>query len=339
MKTPAVLVTPAAQRRRIAAAGAAAAMFALAACSSSGGDGKDAAGAGKGTGSTAAAGPVVVEATNGKVTVPAGVKRIVSVSYATGALLDLGVQPVGTSTIDDNNPMELLPSQKEAAAKIEPIGSGIEINIEKVAALRPDLIIVEGATAFDWGIKKLEGLGVPVLHFGIDKPADLVNAQEKIALAVGKEAEFKKLKSDYDTKAAKIKTDYASKLNSVKWTFASSYGGGEFLVDTSSSWVGQVLKDAGAQFSAASADPKEHEVTYSTEKLDVLADADIILVPKTAATGEVPQDTKDLDKQPAWQQLKAVKANKVIPVTYGTTDRYGTSIDVLNQIETVLKGL
>ncbi|RAJ45599.1 ABC-type Fe3+-hydroxamate transport system substrate-binding protein [Kitasatospora sp. SolWspMP-SS2h] len=318
-----------------ALAAAAAVALAATACGSSGdGGSKDAAPSG---GAVNSAGPVTVEATNGKITVPADVKRIVSISYATGALLDLGVQPVGTSTIDENNPMELLPSQTEAAKKIEPIGSGIEINIEKVASLRPDLIIVEGATAFDWGVSKLEGIA-PTLYFGIDKPVDLLNAQEKIATAVGKQAEFKKLKSDYDAKAAKIKTTYADKLNSTKWTIASSYGGGEFLVDTATSWVGRVLNDAGAKFSQASADTTDHEVTYSVEKLDVLADADIILIPRTAATGEVPQDTKDLDKQPSWQNLKAVKAGKVVPLTYATTDRYGTSIDVLDQIETVLKG-
>ncbi|WP_406209731.1 ABC transporter substrate-binding protein [Kitasatospora sp. NBC_01560] len=320
---------------RIAAVAATTALT-LAACGSNG-DSKDAS-AGASAAAGSAAGPVVVEATNGKITVPAGVKCIVSISYATGALLDLGVQPVGTSTIDDNNPMELLPSQTEAAKKIEPIGSGIEINIEKVASLKPDLIVVEGATAFDWGVKKLEGVA-PTLYFGVDTPVDLLNAQEKIATAVGKEAEFKKLKSDYDAKAAKIKTDYATKLNSVKWTIASSYGGGEFLVDTSTSWVGRVLNDAGAKFSQASSETKEHETTYSVEKLDVLADADIILVPRTAATGEVPQDTKDLDKQPSWKNLKAVQAGKVVPVTYATSDRYGTSLNVLDQIETILKGL
>ncbi|MFJ5885172.1 ABC transporter substrate-binding protein [Kitasatospora cineracea] len=315
-----------------ALAAAAAVALAATACGSSGDSGKDAAPGASG----GSAGPVTVEASNGKITVPAGVQRIVSISYATGALLDLGVQPVGTSTIDENNPMELLPAQTEAAKKIEPIGSGIEINIEKVASLRPDLIIVEGATAFDWGVSKLEGIA-PTLYFGIDKPVDLLNAQEKIATAVGKQAEFKKLKSDYETKAAKIKADYADKLNSTKWTIASSYGGGEFLVDTSTSWVGRVLADAGAKFSQASADTADHEVTYSVEKLDVLADADVILIPKTAATGEVPQDTKDLEKQPSWQNLKAVKAGKVVPLTYATTDRYGTSIDVLDQIEAVLK--
>ncbi|MGW4379741.1 ABC transporter substrate-binding protein [Kitasatospora sp. NPDC004531] len=313
-----------------ALAAAAAVALAATACGSGGDGGQDKAGPGSG------AGPITVEATNGKVTVPAGVQRIVSVSYATGALLDLGVQPVGTSTIDDNNPMELLPSQTEAAKKIEPIGSGIEINIEKVASLRPDLIIVEGATAFDWGVSKLEGIA-PTLYFGIDKPADLLTAQEKIATAVGKQDEFRKLKSDYETRAAKIKADYADRLNSTKWTIASSYGGGEFLVDTASSWVGRVLSDAGATFSRASADASDHEVTYSVEKLDVLADADIVLVPRTAATGEVPQDTKDLEKQPSWQNLKAVKTGKVVPLTYATTDRYGTSINVLEQIESVLK--
>lgn len=223
--------------RRLAAVASAAALLTLTACGS---DGDKAAGDGAKSSPSA---PKVIEATNGKITVPADVKRIVTVSYATGALLDLGVQPVGTSTLDENNPVELLPAQKDAAAKIEPIGSGIEINIEKVASLKPDLIIVEGATAFDWGVKKLEGIA-PTLYFGVDKPVDLLTAQEKIATAVGRDAEFKKLKGDYEAKAAKIKADYAGKLNTVKWSFASSYGGGEFLVDTSSSWVGRVLKDS-----------------------------------------------------------------------------------------------
>ncbi|MFF4412062.1 hypothetical protein ACFYY8_05985 [Streptosporangium sp. NPDC001559] len=65
----------------------------------------------------------VVEATNGKITVPGDVERIVSISYATGALLDFGVLPVGTSAIDGNNPMELPPSQVEAAknGKVLPV--------------------------------------------------------------------------------------------------------------------------------------------------------------------------------------------------------------------------
>ncbi|MEV8637899.1 ABC transporter substrate-binding protein [Streptosporangium sp. NPDC051023] len=280
----------------------------------------------------------VIEATNGKITVPGDVRRIVSISYATGALLDLGVQPVGTSAIDENNPMELLPSQVEAAKRIESIGSGIETNIEKVASLDPDLIIVEGATAFDWGVKKLEGIA-PTLYFGIKTPPDLLEAQRKIATAVGRDAEFAKLKADYEAKAAHIKSAYADKLATVKWAVASSYGGGEFLVDTRTSWVGRVLADAGATFSAASDDGKEHEVTYSDEKISVLADADVILVPRMFATGEVPQETRDLMAKPAWKLLKADKAGKVLPITYATTDRYGTSIDVLDQIATILKGL
>ncbi|MFF4986913.1 ABC transporter substrate-binding protein [Streptosporangium saharense] len=332
-------MSPAPLRRRLATSLSIFTLAALTACGSGTGT----------TGTTEAApdpsGPApsaaadrVVEATNGKVTVPGGVERIVSISYATGALLDLGVLPVGTSAIDENNPMELLPSQVETARKIESIGSGIEVNIEKVASLDPDLIIVEGATAFDWGVKKLEGVA-PTLYFGIKTPVDLLDAQRKIATAVGKDAEFAKLKADYEAGAARIKSTYADRLSTLKWSIASSYGGGEFLVDTRTSWVGRILADAGATFSAASAEDKEHEVTYSDEKISVLADADVILVPRTAATGEVPQETRDLMEKPAWKLLKAAKNGKVLPLTYATADRYGTSIDVLNQVETILKGL
>ncbi|MFH8786573.1 ABC transporter substrate-binding protein [Streptomyces roseoverticillatus] len=323
--------TRAARGRTAAALAGATALLTLTACGGNGSGGSEAAG-GKGAGGR------VIEASNGKVTVPAGAKRIVSISYATGALLDLGVEPVGTSAIDENNPMELLPSQTERAKKITSIGSGIETNIEKVASLKPDLIVVEGAAAFDWNVKKLEGIA-PTLYFGIKTPVDLLNAQEKIARAVGKEDVFTKLKTDYRQKADQIKNTYKDKLKNVNWAVASSYGNGEFIVDTRTSWVGRVLADAGAKFAKASDDGKEHEVTYSQEKTDVLSDADVILVPRMFATGEVPKEVKELQDKPSWKLLKASKDNHVLPVTYATTDRYGTSLDVLGQIEKILKGL
>ncbi|MEU8552285.1 ABC transporter substrate-binding protein [Streptomyces roseoverticillatus] len=326
--------TRAARGRTAAALAGAAALLTLTACGGNGSGGSGAAGGKDGKG---AKGPVI-EASNGKVTVPAGAKRIVSISYATGALLDLGVEPVGTSAIDENNPMELLPSQTGRAKKITSIGSGIETNIEKVASLKPDLIIVEGAAAFDWNVKKLEGIA-PTLYFGIKTPVDLLNAQEKIAQAVGKEDVFTKLKTDYRQKADRIRNTYGDKLKNVNWAVASSYGNGEFIVDTRTSWVGRVLADAGAKFAKASDDGKEHEVTYSQEKIDVLSDADVILVPRMFATGEVPKEVKELQDKPSWKLLKASKDNRVLPVTYATTDRYGTSLDVLGQIEKILKGL
>ncbi|MEU1673612.1 ABC transporter substrate-binding protein [Streptomyces roseifaciens] len=327
-------MNPRAARGRTAAALAgAAALLTLTAC---GGNSSSASEAGDG-GKEGGKGRVI-EATNGKVAVPAGPKRVVGISYATGALLDLGVEPVGTSAIDENNPVELLPSQTERAKKITSIGSGIETNIEKVASLKPDLIVVEGATAFDWNVKKLEGIA-PTLYFGIKTPVDLLNAQEKIAQAVGKEDVFTKLKTDYRQKAEKIKNTYGDKLKSVNWAVASSYGNGEFIVDTRTSWVGRILADVGAKFAKAADDGKEHEVTYSQEKIEVLSDADVILVPRAAATGEVSKEVKELQDKPSWKLLKASKDNRVLPVTYATADRYGTSIDVLDQIEKVLKGL
>ncbi|GAA0395160.1 ABC transporter substrate-binding protein [Streptomyces luteireticuli] len=327
MNTRAVARRP---RRAAAAVLAAAALLTATACGSDkSDDAKPAAGDGK---------ERVIEATNGKITVPADAKRIVSLSYATGALLDLGVEPVGTSAIDENNPMELLPSQVDQGKKITSIGSGIETNIEKVASLKPDLIVVEGASAFDWNIKRLQGIA-PTLYFGIKTPGDLYSAQEKIAKAVGKEGAFDKLKAEYQNKAAKIKATYGDKLKSKKWAIASSYGNGEFMVDTRTSWVGRILADVGVSFAKAADEGKDHEVTYSMEKINVLSDADVILVPKAFATGEVPKETKELQDKPSWKLLKAAKDNHVLPVTYATSDRYGTSIDVLDQIEKIAKGL
>jgi len=275
----------------------------------------------------------VVEATNGSITIPAEPKSIVGISYATGALLDVGVVPVGTTKIEE--PLELTEAQKETGAKITEIGAGDQINLEKVAEVRPDLIIVEGAD-FGWPIDKLSQIA-PTLYFEVSAPSDLVSSAEKIARAVGKDAEFKKLKDAYEARVAEVKGKYADALAKNRFTMVSTYGGGNYYLGTRTSWIGQVVDDLGGAFTEASSNDETHETEESLENLSKLDDADVILIGNSG--GKFTPETEEMINSSSFKLLKAAKNKQVHGIDFSYADRYTTMTEVLNQIEKILQGL
>lgn len=275
----------------------------------------------------------VVEASNGSITIPGDPRRIVSVIYATGALLDVGVTPVGTTKIEE--PVELTEEQKATGAQIPEIGAGDQINLEKVAEARPDLIIVS-APDFNWPIDKLSQIA-PTLYFEVTKPADLVASAEKVAQAVGKDAELKKLKDAYDARVTEVKGKYADALAKNKFTVVSTYGGGNYFLGTRTSWIGQVVDDLGGAFTAASSDSATHETEESLENLSKLDDADVILIGNSG--GKFTPETEKMLASSSFKLLKAAENEQVHGIDFSYADRYTTMTAVLNQIETILQGL
>ncbi|TDD77938.1 ABC transporter substrate-binding protein [Actinomadura rubrisoli] len=280
----------------------------------------------------AAATSRTVRAANGTVTVPANPKRVVGISYATGALLDVGVVPVGTTKIEE--PLELTPQQAATGAKIPEIGAGDQVNLEKVAALRPDLIVVEGAD-FGWPIDKLKAIA-PTLYFKVAKPSELVRNAEQIAQAVGKEDKLKELKAAYAARLAEVKGKYAKALTK-KFTIVSTYGQGKYFIDTRTSWIGQVLDGLGAGFAKESAKTDTHQNEYSQERISLLGDADVVLIGRSG--GKFTPEVDQLLRTGSWKLLKAAKSGQVHGIDYSYADRYTTLTQVLGQIETVLRGL
>lgn len=285
------------------------------------------------TGSGAEPATRVVEATNGSITIPAEPKSIVGISYATGALLDVGVVPVGTTKIEE--PLELTEEQKEIGAKIPEIGAGDQINLEKVAEVRPDLIIVEGAD-FGWPIDKLSQIA-PTLYFEVSAPSDLVASAEKIAQAVGRDAELKKLKDAYEARVAEVKGKYADALAKNRFTMVSTYGGGNYYLGTRTSWIGQVVDDLGGAFTEASANDETHETEESLENLSKLDDADVILIGNSG--GKFTPETEEMINSSSFKLLKAAKNKQVHGLDFSYADRYTTMTAVLDQIEEILQGL
>ncbi|GAA4170679.1 ABC transporter substrate-binding protein [Gryllotalpicola koreensis] len=301
---------------------AAAAVVTLAACSGSGA----AADAPKTKSSS-----YTVSTLYGDVSVPAGAKRIVAYSFPEAtALADLGIKPVGIGTY-----IPAFPAYTSFFKGVPDVtdSSGAP-DLEKVAALKPDLIVGD---EFETDVEKNRGLYeklssiAPTVMLKWTQaagnwPADAAGT----AQAVGKTAELNKLKSAYEAKAADIKRTYADVLSSKTVDLISANDSAWFLYGDQSSH-GKVLAAAGARFAAA-AGQKDGFAQYSPEKYSDLANSDILVVSASA-----PAAAAVVTSNPVFAALPAAQAGHVYTTPYFFPSSYRIADALLDDFAAMLE--
>ncbi|MGD9763763.1 MAG: ABC transporter substrate-binding protein [Candidatus Binatia bacterium] len=90
--------------------------------------------------------------------------------------LDIGERVVGVSTYCDYPP---------AALRIERVGTFLQPNVERILALRPDLVIAVPSPGNRAPVERLERLGVSVLVVDPQRITDVFHATRAIAAATG----------------------------------------------------------------------------------------------------------------------------------------------------------
>ncbi|MEV7615020.1 iron-siderophore ABC transporter substrate-binding protein [Streptomyces sp. NPDC089799] len=177
---------------------AAAAALALTACG--GGDDGDKAGTSASGGTSAASGafPVTVEHKYGSTTISAAPKKVVTLGLSDqDAVLALGVTPVGSVDWFKEQPYGKWPWAKDKWGTDAPkiVGERDEYNMEKIAALKPDLIIAQYS-----GMKKEQYETLSKIAKVVAQPkgaedyqADWQVMTRQIGKSLGKEAEAGKL--------------------------------------------------------------------------------------------------------------------------------------------------
>jgi iron complex transport system substrate-binding protein len=225
--------------------------------------------------------PVSVEHKFGTTTIPAEPKRIVAVGLVEqDALLALGIVPTATTEWFGKYPGAVWPwAQDElgTAAKPEVLTNTDGIQFEKVAALRPDLIvgIYSGLTSADYATLAKIAPTVAQPKDSVDYGVSWQDLTRTVGTAVGRKAQADKLVTDVEARIATVRTEHpefvgATGMMATTWEGYYVYGPqdprGRLLTD-----LGFKLPDGLAEVTG-----KEFGANLSKERTDLL-DTDVLI--------------------------------------------------------------
>ncbi|MFZ3593102.1 ABC transporter substrate-binding protein [Streptomyces sp. BH104] len=209
----------------------------LSACGSDSGDG---AGGAEKAGSASKT-RQLTDAQGRKVKVPSDPRKVVALSEPTlDAALALGVEPVGTTAGRGQQGVSSYLADK--AAKSQVVASVAEADMERLAALQPDLILLDETTGAKKTVDKLQEIAPTVVTAKLNE--DWKKAFTDTADALNKKSDAETWLADFDTQVADTKKklgDNAGKSVSViRWQ-----DGAPSVVGKGAGHVGSTLKALG----------------------------------------------------------------------------------------------
>lgn len=247
--------------------------------------------------------PLTVDTSQGKVTIPKEPHRIVATSATTAdELLSLGVKPFKVAV----TPEELkigYPWLVEDATAIADGGlmqKNYELNVEAIAAARPDLIIAQTFQVTDKAV--FEQLNSVAPTITPDSKALNVDWDERLLKTAEAVGETKKA----ETLIAKVEKEFAAVGDTVPGISSKTYQWVRADPDGFGFGNGSVLELFGLKPAANQDNTQNTNPSLSKEKTAEL-DADLLAV--WAPTKEL---RKQLDNDPLFQALPSVKNGTVI---------------------------
>lgn len=99
----------------------------------------------------------------------------------------------------------------EAAKKIQNIGDNRNVDMERVASLKPDLIVIWMHGASERQIDMLRQLGIPLFHSEPKKLADIPDNVQRMGKLLGNEAVADKVAAELRAKLAALTAQYSQR--------------------------------------------------------------------------------------------------------------------------------
>lgn len=263
---------------------------------------------GKGSEQPDGAFPRTVAHFQGETTIDSAPKKVVVVSTGQAdALLSLGIVPVGSTSGDGANVIpeyltESFPEHTAALADVRDVGSRTDPDIETIANIDPDLILMNTA-----------GKNADQLYSQLTAIAPTVATQGTglhwkedyllLADAVGKREEAQTWLDTYEGEAKK----FGEALGDTPTVSFLRRNGDRMRVFGESSFTGSVAADAGLRRPETQSFTDKTSQDIGAEQLEQ-ADADWIFY------GVQGGDDAALTGQPLWQTLGAVGAGQAVSV-------------------------
>jgi len=257
--------------------------------------------------STASGATRTVRHAMGETIVPAAPRRVVTLDIGElDAALTLGITPVGSvTTFDDGKFPAYLGDATDGITVVGTIG---EANLEQIVALKPDLILSSKSRDED----KYELLSQIAPTVLAERLGD--SWKENFSLyaeALGKADQGAALLAAYQQRLAALPELLGVQPQTLSVSIVRFVEGGQTRVYHPGSFVGSILADAG--FGRPQAQLQSGEVwTEASKELIEELDGDVIFYGVYGAESDSP--LAEYQNDPLWQQLRAVKNERVYPV-------------------------
>lgn len=267
--------------------------------------------------------PVTVEHARGTTTIPQEPKRVVTVGLRDqDPLLALGVKAVGAMDWFQQDTFAKWPWEDWGGTPPKVVSTGgFDVNFERVAALRPDLILGVYQELGKGDYDKLSKIAPTVAQSGKFKPYTMPWREEtrSIARSVGRKAEGERLIKDVEARYAKVRAEHPE-YRGVEAMVIDPSGGKPFAF-SSTDPRGQILKEMGFDSSTRIDELAKGEfgTEISSERLDVLdVDRLFVLIDRN--------NRKQLFDNPQFQRLDVVKRGDVVEIPYYDEPQYGAAM-------------
>lgn len=286
---------------------------------------------------------ITIQHAMGETPVPVNPQRIVILTNeGTEALLAMGVKPVGAVKSWLGDPW--YDHIKDQMDGVELVGTELEVNLEKIVALKPDLIIgnkVRQEAIYD----KLNAIAPTVF-------SETLTGQWKVnfalyAKAINQEAKGKEVLQQFDDRVAALKDKLGDKVNQsvsvVRFLAGTSY------IYYTDSFSGVIFNQLGFPRAEQQKDMFKPDNKLGNFALEVgkeaipQMDADLLFYFTYAPGGDQKAlDTaKEWTSDPLWNNLNAVKNGKAYEVSDAVWNTAGGVVAaglMLDQLEGFLLG-
>jgi iron complex transport system substrate-binding protein len=250
----------------------------------------------------------------GEAQVPAAPQRIAALDHVFVAnLISLGITPRGKPS--DSVPWfeiygELVPDSIDLNA-VPSVGLQYEPNIEALAAINPDLILISDYMEEEVYTQASQIAPTVVLEW-INNGA-WQQRFDRIAAAVGRETEAEAVRQRYQ----QVIDGLPEAARTARVAFVRPDSDGQFRLDsTEEAFPGSVAIGAGVPLVAPEGVGEVAEgsgfVTISGELLTVLEEADLIVVADWSMLFDEEPGLTYFERNPLWERLPAVQAGRVL---------------------------
>ncbi|WP_166244877.1 ABC transporter substrate-binding protein [Paenibacillus turpanensis] len=245
--------------------------------------------------------------------------------------LVLGVQPIGGISVGGKFPAMFAP----ITGKTESIGEKQQPNVETVLKLKPEVILA--TTKFKPEVKeKLEKIAttIPVSHIATDWEANL----KLLAELTGKEAEAEKALKQYKDDVAAAKAKLGDKLKDKKVMIIRLRAGNINLYPADVFFNPSLYTDLGFAVPEQVKAAKAQEVV-SMEKFSEINPDYLFVQFSEDENKDKPKTLEELQNNPIWKSLNAVKNGKVFVNVVDPLAQGGTAWSKINFLKAAVEKL